>query len=59
VERLLSDLNVQREFPADSVSDALIARMADEAIRSGMHLTNPRPADRDDIRKIFAELFQG
>ncbi len=58
VERLLSDLNIRGEFQADSVTDALAARMADEAIQSGMHLTNPRPADRNDIRKIFAELFQ-
>lgn len=59
VERLLSDVGIRRELQAGSLTDALIARMADESVQSGMHLTNPRPADQKDIRKIFAELFQG
>jgi len=57
IQRLLADLHIRSEFQSAPITDAKIAQMAEEAIRSGMHLTNPRLADRNDIMNIFSELF--
>ena len=57
VESLMRDINVDIDLSTHDISDEMLSRLADETLSSGMQLTNPREADKEDVIDIFRNLF--
>jgi len=57
VERLMHDINVDIDLSTHGITDEMLSRLADETLSSGMQLTNPREADKEDVIDIFRNLF--
>lgn len=57
VERLMRDINVEVDLSTHDITDDMLSRLADETLSSGMQMTNPRDADKEDVIEIFRNLF--
>jgi alcohol dehydrogenase len=57
LERLMSDIDVAFDFDPDQVTDEKLSQMADETLSSGMQMTNPRNVEKQDVIRVFKDLF--
>ena len=57
LERLMRDIDIRFDFNADQITDDKLSIMADQSLSSGMQMTNPRNATKQDVIRIFKDLF--
>ena len=58
VVRLSDDIGIQADFSSYDITGEVLSRLADETMSSGMHLTNPKDCEKDDIVKILHNFFE-
>jgi alcohol dehydrogenase class IV len=58
LERLMSDIDIRFDFDADQITDEKLSKMADQSLSSGMQMTNPRNATKQDVIRVFKVLFE-
>ena len=58
IRRLMSDVGIMHAFKSSEITEEKIAGMADETLRSGYQLTNPRIPTKDDVINVYRDLFQ-
>ena len=58
VERLMNDIDIRFDFDADQITDDKLSKMADQSLSSGMQMTNPRNATKQDVIRVFKDLFE-
>lgn len=57
VRRLSHDLGIQIDLAGSGMKEEHLKRLADETLSSGMHLTNPRMASKEDVIGIFRKAL--
>lgn len=58
VERLMDDIGIRADFSPYDITEELLSNIADQTLRSGMQLTNPKDCDKEDILNILQGLFE-
>ncbi|UCH19647.1 MAG: iron-containing alcohol dehydrogenase [Deltaproteobacteria bacterium] len=58
IGRLIRDVGIMHTFKLSEITEEKIAMMADETLRSGYHLTNPRMPTKKDVVTIYHNLFR-
>ena len=59
VKKLMRDLCIQQSFKDFKISEETVQAMTKDAIKSGMHLTNPRLTKEEDIIGLYKNVIQG
>ena len=57
VVRLMQDIGIDADFSSFDINDEMLSRLADETLSSGMQLTNPRSAGKDDVIGLFRKVL--
>ncbi len=55
IRKLRADVGLPDGLRAEGVTEADLDRLADLAIEDACHRCNPRPATREDLRRLYAE----
>jgi alcohol dehydrogenase class IV len=58
IVRLVKDCDVHVDFNSFDITEDLLSIMADETLQSGLQLSNPRRANKEDVISIFKDLFK-
>jgi alcohol dehydrogenase class IV len=58
VENLLNDCSVSVSLDLSNENEELLSILAEETLKTGLQISNPRKASKNDVINIYKDLFQ-